>query len=244
MIGNAQSVIRRQQTLTTRSKQQMSTPQKKTNSHISSSVSVTHKYVDLGLPSGTLWATCNLEASKASDYGLFFAWGETSAKSHFLFENYKFLKGSIDGGYTKYRNQGEPFDGKKELDIIDDAAYKIWGSDWRIPSKEQFEELVSPDYTTLSWTTLNGIEGLKITSISNENYVFLPGASWQSYRTPPSRKERCHCSYWTRSIFKAEDRGASVFDCDKFGVHTTDFWGYGGYGEREFGHSIRPVRIK
>lgn len=114
------------------------------------------KYVDLGLPSGTLWATCNVGASKPEDYGECFAWGETTGykngKTNFDWSTYKYCKAS-NSTLTKYCNNSDygndgKTDSKKELDLSDDAAYVNWGADWRMPTEEQFKELINSSYTT------------------------------------------------------------------------------------------------
>ena len=92
-----------------------------------------HDYVDLGLPSGTLWATKNLGATNVGDPGSFFAWGETSSKESFTLENYSLYS---SGNYTKYNET----DGKRTLDLSDDAAHVLWGGDWHMPTREQIVE--------------------------------------------------------------------------------------------------------
>lgn len=117
-----------------------------------------HEYVDLGLPSGTLWATCNVGATKPEDPGLRFAWGETSSKDNFTLNNYAFWNGSStsisENGYgaTKYNST----DGLQELALSDDAAYMNWGNSWITPSKEECDEL----RTKCTWTqgTLNDVD--------------------------------------------------------------------------------------
>ena len=126
-----------------------------------------HAYVDLDLPSGTLWATCNVGASSPEENGDYFAWGETTGhndgKNNFNWSTYKWCKGS-SSTLTKYCCESssgyEGFtDNKMELDLEDDAAYVNWGPAWRMPSKEQFEELFNRSYTTVKTTTQNGKKG-------------------------------------------------------------------------------------
>lgn len=139
-----------------------------------------HLYVDLGLPSGTLWASCNIGATSPEDFGDYFAWGETEAKSNYDWNTYKNCKGSMST-LTKYcQNSANGYNGftdaLTELEPSDDAAYTLWGSEWRTPSEEQFAELLDDKYTTTVWLTLNNVYGLKITSKKNGNYIFLPVA--------------------------------------------------------------------
>ena len=104
-----------------------------------------HEYVDLGLPSGTLWATCNVGASKPEEYGDYFAWGETKPKSDYSWETYKWCKGSSKT-MTKYcTNSKYGYNGFTddlwELLPEDDAATVNWGSGWQTPSLAQLKEL-------------------------------------------------------------------------------------------------------
>ena len=117
-----------------------------------------HEYVDLGLPSGTLWATCNVGASEPEEYGDYFAWGETSAKSRYTGSNYT---------YHNY---------PQTLPLVKDVANRYWGHGWRMPTKEEQDELRNSSYTTWIWTLRDGINGYKITSKLNGNSIFLPAA--------------------------------------------------------------------
>lgn len=96
---------------------------------------VDHEYVDLGLPSGTLWATCNVGADSPGELGYLLAWGETEPKSSYTAENYFDSANSTGGAYKKYGYY------KVELDPEDDAATQLWGSDWRMPTYEEIQEL-------------------------------------------------------------------------------------------------------
>ena len=146
-------------------------------------------YVDLGLPSGTLWATCNIGATNPEDYGLYFAWGETTWYTQdtsdcrsFNWTSYKHCNGEQLTKYcdnSSYGNNGFT-DTLTELEPEDDAAYVNWGSGWRMPSEEQCDELINSSYTTTIWTTLKGVKGRLITSKSNGNSLFLPAAGCRS----------------------------------------------------------------
>ena len=139
------------------------------------------EYVDFELPSGTLWATKNVGASKATDCGLYFQWGNTqgyskdqvgtkSGQKRFSWNDYKFKKTS-----TKYKAYGAA------LDLEDDAANKNMGGDWHIPTPNQCQELL--DNTTNAWTTFDGISGIKFTSKKDSSkYIFIPaaGCAWGS----------------------------------------------------------------
>ncbi len=197
-------------------------------------------YVDLGLPSGTLWATCNIGATTPEDYGDYFAWGETEGyndgKTNFSFDTYKWCKGS-NTTMTKYCNDTsygyEGFtDEKTELDLEDDAAYVNWGPAWRIPSYEQLEELINSNYTDIEWTTLNGVVGHFITSKINGKSIFMPAAG---YRSVSSLNNRGEGHYWSRSLFTREPTRAhsiTLFNPGFYKAGTSRFQGL----------SVRPVR--
>jgi len=158
-----------------------------------------HERVDLGLPSGTLWATCNVGASAPEDYGDYFAWGETEPKSYYDWSTYMWCEG--DGtSLTKYCDNTNfilngSVDNKTELDLEDDAAYVNWGSSWRMPSLEQIQELC--DNCTGLWTQRNGVNGLLVTG-PNGNTLFLPAAG---YRWSESlSRASSYGSYWSRTL--------------------------------------------
>ena len=194
----------------------------------------THEYVDLGLPSGTLWATCNVGANSPEEYGNYFAWGETESKTNYSWETYKYCKGT-NNTMTKYCAQYGSVDNKTELEPSDDAATVNWGSEWQMPSSEQCAELSNYRYTTTTWTTLNGVEGAKITSKSNGNSIFLPAAGFRSETR--LRYAGDSGEYWSRSVHSGDinyARGLIV----EFGDSDT----YLNY--RHLGLNVRPVRVK
>ena len=138
-----------------------------------------YDYVDLGLPSGTLWATMNVGASKPSDAGLYFQWGDTvgytatqvgrgEGKKKFASDesDYKF---GVYPNYTKYTTTGAT------LELEDDAAHINMGGDWHIPTPEQIKELTAN--TTSTWTKQDGVNGRLFTSKSDSSKsVFIPAA--------------------------------------------------------------------
>lgn len=133
-------------------------------------------WVDLGLPSGTLWATMNVGASKPEDYGDYFAWGETTSKDEYSWSTYKWCNGR-ENTLTKYclNNLYGAVDNKNELDPEDDAAFVNWGALWRMPSLEQQKELFEQCIWT--WTTQNGVNGRLLIG-PNGNALFLPAAGY------------------------------------------------------------------
>ena len=201
----------------------------------------THSYVDLGLPSGTLWATCNIGANSPEEYGDYFAWGETkgynSGKTDFDWDTYRWCNGHYNEmtEYCTASNYGYNgfTDNKTELDLEDDAAYVNWGPDWCMPSIEQFEELINKSYTTTEWTAQNGVNGRKITSKTNGNSIFLPAAG---YRNDSSLNDAgTDGDYWSRSLSSGYTYNAGDLDFDSSGIGTY-------YISRYYGESVRPVR--
>ena len=137
-------------------------------------------YVDLGLPSGTKWATMNVGASKPSDYGLYFQWGDVrgftkgqiGGDKAFSWPDYKF---SIDGSFSnfsKYTTDGE------SLELADDAANANMGGSWHMPSPTQLTELTAN--TTSTWTTQDGVNGRLFISKKNGKSIFIPAAGFAS----------------------------------------------------------------
>ena len=137
-----------------------------------------HDFVDLGLPSGTLWATCNVGANSPEEYGDYFAWGETTTKTTYNWSTYLYCNGSYRT-MTKYcsnSNYGYNgfIDNLTTLEATDDAATVNWGYAWRTPTKDEFDEL--NNNCTVTWITQNGINGRLFTSNINGNSIFLPAA--------------------------------------------------------------------
>lgn len=142
-----------------------------------------HSYVDLGLPSGTKWATMNVGAASETDYGLYFAWGETegytadqisgTATPHkaFAWSDYDLTE---DSGSTMSKYNAT--DGKTVLDIEDDAVAANWGGSWKMPTVAQFQELLNTDNCTNTWETVDGVNGRLFTSVRNGNTLFIPAA--------------------------------------------------------------------
>ena len=136
-----------------------------------------YEYVDLGLPSGLLWATCNVGASTPEEYGHYFAWGETTPKINYSWSTYQYCNGSSNT-LTKYCNNSDYgyngfTDNLTTLLPEDDAATVNWGGGWRMPTEEELQELW--DNTTVTWTTQNGVGGALFTA-PNGNSIFMPAA--------------------------------------------------------------------
>ena len=194
-----------------------------------------HAYVDLGLPSGLKWATCNVGADKPEDYGNYFAWGEISVKSIYEWNTYKW--GTDTTQFTKYCSKSifgkNGFtDDKTTLDSEDDAAHANWGGQWRMPTIANFNELINN--TTVKWVENyndTGVSGFRFTA-SNGNYIFLPAAG---YRRNTLYNAGSAGYYWSSLLDTDYPYLAyiMVFNSGKVGVNS---------GYRIAGFSIRPVR--
>ena len=189
-----------------------------------------HEYVDLGLPSGIKWATCNVGATKPEEFGGYYAWGETEEKSNYDWSTYKWCNGSYDS-QTKYctdRDYGR-VDNKTTLASKDDVAHVKWGGTWRMPTKAELDEL--RNNCTWTWTILNGVKGYKVTG-PNGNRIFLPAAGYRDGAEANSRG--CNGYYWSSSL----DGNLSSLACYLyFGSGYCDW----NYGSRYYGPSVRPV---
>lgn len=145
--------------------QRVRKPQKRTAVRKPVNKVQTHQAIDLGLPSGTKWASCNVGANKPEEYGDYYAWGETTTKKEYTYDNYLYYKNG------KYLNIGADISGTQY-----DVARAKWGGKWRIPTKDEVEELV--DNCKYEWTTLNGVKGGKFTG-PNGNSIFFPAAGYR-----------------------------------------------------------------
>ena len=195
-----------------------------------------HEWVDLGLPSGTLWATCNVGANSPEEYGDYFAWGETEPKNDYSWSTYKYCKGSKTT-MTKYCTDSYygTVDNKTELEPSDDAATANWGSGWQMPSEKQFDELFNISYTTTTGAIMKGVYGMKITSKSNGNSIFLPAAG---YRSDTSLNfAGSYGYYWSRSLNTSYSYYAYYLSFYSSYIYTY-------YDFRNYGLSVRPVRVK
>ena len=188
-----------------------------------------HEYVDLGLPSGTLWATTNVGANSPEESGDYFAWGEVEPKSTYNWSTYKYCKGS-SSTMTKYCTQSSngTVDNKTELDLEDDAAYMNWGEGWRMPSDAQLTEL----RTNCTWTWDSTKKGYTVVGPNNCS-LFLPAAG---YRYVGGLDDAGSWGYyWSRSLYTSYSNYA-------YSVYFNSSNVSGDYLYRCYGRSVRPVR--
>ncbi|MGN0186455.1 MAG: hypothetical protein ACI392_01745 [Paludibacteraceae bacterium] len=211
-----------------------------------------HEWVDLGLPSGTKWATCNVGASKPEDYGNYYAWGETETKRYYdafcKWESFYF-----DAEYGRWMRYGDTYgaiEGKGTLEPGDDAARANWGGQWRMPTDEEWQELIEHctwHWVSKVWHEVEGYNGYGYeVEGPNGNTIFLPAAgnrgdggidgSDEDDYTPDDDLgiAKVNGNYWSSSL--DTERGAgSVYFSEGHAV-------YFGHDYRHYrGQSVRPV---
>lgn len=192
-----------------------------------------YEYVDLGLPSGTKWATCNVGASKHSDYGLYFQWGDTVGYSKeqivkdkpFSKDKYKWSIKGCDKNFIKYTTE------VSILDLEDDAAHIHMGGAWHMPTPDQFKEPINGAPST--WTKQNGIDGRLFTSKKDTSKsIFIPvaGMAWDDTVLDRGRYGKVWLSMLSTS-----------YDCfgQEFALYSDSVFLY--YGYRYRGRSVRGV---
>ena len=182
-----------------------------------------HTYVDLGLPSGTLWATCNVGANSPEEFGDYFAWGETQPKDTCNWSTYQFYNGV---GLTKYTGD----DGLTTLLPEDDAATANWGANWRMPTRLEWQELINN--TTVTWTQQGGVNGRLFTA-QNGNTLFLPATGCFTGSNIYYVGSGGYC--WSSSLCMEDPTLTWTF------LFATDYYMIYCYG-RAYGRSVRPVR--
>ena len=176
--------------------------------------------IDLGLPSGTKWASWNIGAFKPEDDGILFAWGETEICGFYWWSDYS----HCDGSESSCHDLGDCISGTEY-----DVAHEKWGGAWQIPSVEQVDELLAN--CSARWTIVNDVYGIQFTG-PNGNNIFLPagGDGWGS-------ENRYHGSrglYWTGSVYLNYRSYA-------YGLYFEDGDAHRGQSRRYYGQSIRPV---
>ena len=183
-----------------------------------------HKFVDLGLPSGLLWAECNVGASCPWEDGDYYAWGETQTKSDYSWNTYKW-----DSNLTKYNSS----DGKTTLEASDDVATVKLGKECRMPSRAEFQEL----YNKCNWTwksNYNGASGCLVKGPNNQT-IFLPASGG---RFDGDLYDHGSGGYYWSSSLDASDADYA------YGLYFDSGFNPSVYGYRYYGRSVRPVAEK
>ena len=195
-----------------------------------------HCYVDLGLPSGTKWATCNVGANSPIAYGVYFAWGETSPKSNYTWGTYHWCNGS-ESTLTKYCDKSSYgnngfTDNLTTLEAADDAATVNWGEGWRMPTKAEMNELLNS--CTHTYVKRNGMNGRLFTG-PNGNSIFIPSAG--TYNGSTNYGANSYGEYWLSNIV---DMSPSFANDLYFERGNYDIQGL----SRSEGKPVRPVLIE
>ena len=190
--------------------------------------------VDLGLPSGIKWASCNVGATTPEGYGNYYAWGEVTTKEDYSWSTYKYANGTYNT-LTKYCNDStygnNGFkDNKTTLDLGDDAALMNWGGNWRMPTEAEMTELRTN--CTWTWTTQNNINGYLVTSKTNSNSIFLPAAGYREATSLGGVGSGG--GFWSSSLGGGDPGGA-------WGLYFGSDYQHGGSSLRDYGRSVRPV---
>ena len=180
-------------------------------------------YVDLGLPSGLKWATCNVGASNAEDYGGYYAWGETETKTWYDEDN-----SVTQGKKLSKLHKVAIINSSNLLALSYDTARANWGGSWRIPTKEEWEELLNN--CTCTWSILKGIGGYVFVGL-NGNSIFLPAAGFRQWMSLSFAGE--NGLYWSSTAYEGSSN-AYEFYFSNYGCGVS-------FNYRYIGSSIRPV---
>lgn len=184
--------------------------------------------VDLGL--SVRWANMNVGATKITGYGSYFAWGETEPKEYYSWNTYAWSKGDTQF-LTKYSKE----DRKTQLALADDAANANWGGKWRMPTVDEFEELITK--CTWEWTTRDGVNGYKVSSKKTGNSIFLPITGCRFYADTQFRGIKG--IYWTSTLYTGNPNKAWCLEFNFSDVNVD----YGNLSSNRFsGRCIRAVR--
>lgn len=225
----AQGKVSRKKTETTHSKPSSSKPSqpkqpvkpKETRGYLNG-----HEWVDLGLPSGTKWATMNIGATRITDEGTYYAWGETSIPSM----TEQWYDGTIVRNYCREccRLYG------RSVGSISGTSYDVarskWGDGWILPEQKDIEELEK--YCDLEVVNFSGVDGYKITG-PNGNYVFFPCTAVCSGSLKPFKSIDTYSTYWIGSESSKEMGKVLSFDRMEINTHSAN--------NKNVGYAVRAI---
>ena len=193
-----------------------------------------HTFVDLGLPSGLLWAETNIGAASAADAGAYFAWGETRSKDNYVWGTYRY--GTGEENITKYKAS----DSNGRLERADDVACAQWGKGCRMPTSHEFAELRDTTHCTWTWTRCYASDGTSVwgylvSSKYNGRSIFLPAAGCRNGNSLLYSGTRGY--YWSSTL-------NALYNCYANYLCIESDQPYGGHDDRFYGLTIRPVAEK
>lgn len=186
-----------------------------------------HDYVDLGLPSGNMWATCNIGANHPTDFGEYYAWGELVEKKNYTIDNCSTIGDlPLNINNTQY-----------------DVANNKWSGKWRLPTKDDFQELV--DLCSWKWSIINGVAGYKIIG-PNKNSIFLPAGDSKDENGSKGQFVNVSGDYWSANSYK---KGTSIYENNSNPIWLNCSYGLFFFNKgkdvrsypRYFGRNVRPV---
>lgn len=191
-----------------------------------------YQYVDMGLDSGTLWATCNVGASTPDAYGDYYAWGETVEKDYYTWSTY--LWGSSRTTLTRYCRDAAygNVDGQSRLLPADDIARQYMGSHWQMPTWEQYDELNDRYNTIWAAETYNGVKGYRVYSRVNGESIFFPFSGYRSEEKLCNRT--IDLFVWMSETYRLADDVA-------YGYFVGSSYRGWAYRDRSLGAAVRAV---
>ena len=176
-----------------------------------------YEYVDLGLPSGTMWATCNVGASKPEDWGLLFQFGRVDG---YLYND---KHNQFKTGDTPLTTSGKIYKENEILDLADDAAHVNMGGAWKMPTKDELEELVNN--TTQEVETINGVKGMLFASNINKRQLFIPFMQGYWYNGTWYSLNKSYINMWSSQVRVSSTVYAYRIYCSSAnGVYVNNFF--------------------
>ena len=174
-----------------------------------------HPWVDLGLPSGTKWATYNVGTKNIHGVGTRIAWGETATKKTFS-----------PNAYTLNDRELPSYAGEANYDL----ATAQWGEGWYTPTKQQWDELI--EYCDWDYVMINGINGVLFTSRKTYNTIFLPSTGYTDDETYKLKYTTYNLAYWSSTGARTNGAHAYIANYEQGYMTTTN---------RYVAHCVRAV---
>ena len=204
-----------------------------------------HEYVDLGLPSGTKWATMNVGATTPEECGDYYAWGETTTKTSYTSDNYKWkgltTEELVSSGVVDAVNKAGSYDKDYILTANYDVATLKWGSVWHMPTTEEIDELER--HTNIKYTTQDGVDGFLFTSTINKKSIFLPVTGrWTDEGLIEKTLYRGwhRGTFWSSTLTQYQDKYSTEYSVAIW-IENDDLKNIWTFANRYYGSTVRPV---